>query len=409
MSKQNASLKMDQEPVPHPAGKRGRSAASAEDVKTGDRVVVTVKQIGINGEGVGYYRRKAVFIQGVLPDEVVKARVTKVEPSYMQAELVQIEKKSSDRQKPACPVYEACGGCQLQHMTYPAQLRAKERLVQEAFERYTGLRNLPLKPIIGMDHPWGYRNKVQMQVGLKNGRVQMGLYVPGSHELVDISGCPIQDKSVNRVLDEVKVIVSELRIPIYQEKLHKGGLRTVVARIAQESGNVQLTLITACDDLPRKDELVARIRQRLPLVTSIAQNIHTSKTSLVFGEKTVMLWGQERLRERLSDVQFSLSPRAFFQLNPEQTVKLYDAVQEAAALTGRELVVDAYCGTGTITLAGAACEGSARHRSRPRGDRGRPAQRAPERCSRRQLLCRQGGDTAAGVDSRRLSPRRDRR
>ncbi|CRF28664.1 RNA methyltransferase [Mycobacterium tuberculosis] len=316
----------------------------------GDRIVVTIKRIGINGEGVGYYRRKAVFVQGALPDEVVKAKITKVEPGYLSADIIELEKRSPDRQEPPCPVYESCGGCQLQHMTYEAQLKAKEELVRESFQRYAGLQELPVRPILGMTDPWGYRNKAQLQIGREGEEMVTGLYAAGTHRLVDISGCAIQHPTVNQVIDQVKTILSELQIPIYNERTREGAIRTVVARVGQASGNVQLTLITATDRLPDSKRLVQRIREALPMVTTIAQNIHKGKSPLVFGEKTVVLWGQDRLEETLGDVRFSLSPRAFFQLNPEQTVKLYNAVREAASLNGSELVVDAYCGTGTIGL-----------------------------------------------------------
>ncbi|MEK3885552.1 23S rRNA (uracil(1939)-C(5))-methyltransferase RlmD [Paenibacillus sp. PL2-23] len=333
-------------------------AASAEDVKKGDRIVVTIKRIGINGEGVGYFKRKAVFVEGALPGEVVKAKVTRAESGYLNAEIVELEKKSPDRQKPPCPVYDDCGGCQLQHMTYEAQLRAKEELVQEAFQRYAGIEKLPMRPILGMDNPWGYRNKAQLQTGRQGEDIVTGLYAAGSHKLVDIAGCAVQHPVVNEAIDGTKAVLKELGIPIYNERSREGVVRTIVARVGLASEWVQLTLITAVDRLPDARRLVQRLRDRLPMVKSIAQNVNKGKSPLIFGERTTVLWGDERLEETLGDVRFSLSPRAFFQLNPEQTVKLYNSAKEAAALTGEELVVDAYCGTGTIGmwLAGGARE-----------------------------------------------------
>ncbi|GIQ70547.1 23S rRNA (uracil(1939)-C(5))-methyltransferase RlmD [Xylanibacillus composti] len=338
-----------QSPTRQHAGPSPRTA-SAEEVRTGDRLVVTIKRIGINGEGVGYYKRKAVFIDRALPNEVVKAKVTQVEPGFLKAEIVEIEKRSPDRQQPPCAVYEACGGCQLQHMTYKGQLQAKEELVREAFRRYTRLAELPLRPILGMEDPWGYRNKAQLQAGRDAETIVTGLYAAGSHRLVDISGCPIHHPVVNQVVEQVKAIMEELHISIYNERARKGAVRTIVARVGQASGQVQLTLITAEERIPHADRLVARVREKLPMVATIAHNIHKGKSPLVFGETTHVLWGNERLEETLGDVRFSLSPRAFFQLNPAQTIKLYNAAQEAAALSGTELVVDAYCGTGTIGL-----------------------------------------------------------
>jgi len=326
------------------------SRSSAEEVQIGERIVVTIKRIGINGEGVGYYKRKAVFIEGALPDEVVKAKVTKVERGFLTAEVAAWEKKSPYRQQPPCPVYDACGGCQLQHMTYEGQLKAKEELVREAFRRYASVEQLPLRPIIGMEEPWGYRNKAQLQAGRDGNEIITGLYAAGSHRLIDISGCEVQHPVINEVIGKVKSIMKELQIPTYNERTREGAVRTVVARVSSANGDVQLTLITSVDRLPDSKRFIQRIREALPMVVTIAQNINKGQTSVIFGEKTVTLWGNERIEETLGDVHFSLSPRAFFQLNPLQTVKLYNAVSEAAALRGSELVVDAYCGTGTIGL-----------------------------------------------------------
>lgn len=335
-------------------GRQNRPAyagSSAEDIRPGDRIVVTIKRIGINGEGVGYYKRKAVFIPGAITGEVVKAQVTNIHPAYLEAKLTEIEKASPDRQSPPCPVFDQCGGCQLQHMTYSSQLAAKEEIVRESFRRYLGNgANIPIRPIRGMDHPWDYRNKAQLQTGVRDNQVITGLYSPGTHHLVDISGCLVQDPLINRVMQIMKEIIFELGIPVYNEKKRSGVLRTIVARVAKSTGKVQLTLITAVPFLPKHEELVAAVHQRLPEVAEIAHNVNQADTPLVFGERTIHLSSKDRLEETLGPLRFELSPRAFFQLNPSQTVHLYDYVKEAAALTGDELVVDAYCGTGTIGL-----------------------------------------------------------
>jgi len=335
---------------PRRAEQKPKQANTAEDIQVGDLMVVTIKRLGINGEGVGYFKRKAVFVPGALPEEVVKAKAVRVEPTYISAALVEIEKASRHRKTPECPVYEACGGCQLQHMDYAAQLAAKEELVREAFRRYVGDVPVPLRPILGMEEPWGYRNKAQLQVGYRQGQLIAGLYAAGTHRLVDISGCPIQQPIINEVVRTVADIADQLSIPAYDEKTGKGALRTIVARVSRNTGDVQLTLISAQPRLPQQDRLIARIQERLPMVKTIALNVNRSSSSLVFGEKTTVLWGQEHIRETLGSLSFDLSPRSFFQLNPEQTVKLYEAVAEAANLKGEELVVDAYCGTGTIAL-----------------------------------------------------------
>ncbi|WP_442954861.1 23S rRNA (uracil(1939)-C(5))-methyltransferase RlmD [Paenibacillus sp. SYP-B4298] len=343
---------------PRPGRKMASAAAAAasaggrpaEQLGVGDRIVVTIKRVGINGEGVGYYRRKTVFIDGAIAGEVVKAQVVAVEPSYVKAELLEIEKQSSYRQQPLCPVFDRCGGCQVQHIAYEGQLQAKEELVREAFRRYTGLNELPMKPIAGMEQPWGYRNKAQLQLQRVNGDIVAGLYEANSHALVDISDCSIQHPQVNEAVNTIKRIMDELRIPLYREHKGKDGIRTLVVRYGFQSDELQVTLVADGERIPRIDELVRKVHEALPQVIGIALNVNGKKTSLIFGEHTRTLWGRDTMKESLAALEFELSPRAFFQLNPVQTVKLYDSVRAAAALRGDELVVDAYCGTGTIGL-----------------------------------------------------------
>lgn len=323
---------------------------SAEEVQTGDRIVVTIKRLGINGEGVGYYRRKAVFIKGALPDEVVKAVVVRVEAKYILADLTKIEKRSPQRAEPPCPVFGICGGCQIQHLSYEGQIAAKVEIVREAFARYADLGQIKFKPILGMDHPWDYRNKAQLQLGMQQEGMIAGLYAADSHRLIAITGCPIQHPKINEAVDRTRKVLEKLNIPVYQEKSNQGLVRTIVARWGFQSDQLQITLVTASDKLPQRERIVDELRQALPKITSIAMNVNPKNTSLVFGHKTVILWGEDSIEESLGDLEFTLSPRAFFQLNPLQTVKLYEAVRNAAGLTGRETVVDAYCGTGTIGL-----------------------------------------------------------
>ncbi len=318
--------------------------------QVGQNVTVTIKRLGINGEGVGYVDRQVIFVDGALPDEVVLSKVTKVEKSFAHGVITKILTASPYRVKPACSVYGECGGCQLQHYSYEGQLKAKQELVIEAFSRYTKLKKPPVRVTIGMEEPWGYRNKAQFQVGSHKGKVITGLYSIGTHRLIDLTGCPIQHPELNRIVKTARDIVEELQIPIYNERGRKGIIRTIVARVSFETGEAQLTFITKTPELPRVKELIIELRTRLPQLTSISQNINAAKTSLIFGNETRLLWGKEKITEKLGELQFSLSPRAFFQLNPEQTIKLYEKVKEAAALTGNERVVDAYCGVGTIGL-----------------------------------------------------------
>jgi len=319
-------------------------------IQVGQQMTLTIKSLGINGEGIGYFKRKIVFVDKALPGEVVHAEVTEVQEKYAVARLLRVVEKSPARITPPCPVYEACGGCSLQHLDYQAQLAGKQEIVIESLRKYAKLANPPVSPTIGMDNPWAYRNKAQFQVGRQNGRLVAGLYQAGTHKLVNLEDCLVQHEATTQVVQTARRVLEELGIPAYDERKRTGVIRTIVARVAFATGETQLTLVTAVPEIPRVRELILELRTRLPGLTGIVQNINPQKTSLVFGEKSVVLWGKPSITEKLGELSFDLSARAFFQLNPEQTKKLYDQVKQTAGLTGTELVLDLYCGTGTIGL-----------------------------------------------------------
>ncbi len=320
------------------------------ELHEGQEILLTIKRIGINGEGIGYYKKKVVFVPGSIPDEVVEVLITKVERGFAEGKIKKIKQRSPHRQDALCNVYGMCGGCQLQHLAYSQQLQGKEEIIRDAFAKYTNLENLPLRPIIGMDEPISYRNKAQLQVGERDGDIIAGLYATDSHRLIETKECPVQHPHTNEMVRKTVQVLRELKISPYDEKKKTGVVRTIVARVGFETGEKQLTLVTGTDKIPREKELITALKTKIPGLKGISQNVNRDKTSLVFGGKTRTLWGNERINESLGSVKFTLSPRSFFQLNPIQTVKLYDTVKEAAALTGKERVVDAYCGVGTIAL-----------------------------------------------------------
>ncbi|MGG3467790.1 23S rRNA (uracil(1939)-C(5))-methyltransferase RlmD [Neobacillus pocheonensis] len=313
---------------------------------------LTIKRLGINGEGVGYFKKQVVFVPGALPGEEVVVEATEVHPKFAEAKIKKIRTQSPHRVKPLCPVYDQCGGCQLQHLHYDQQLKEKRDIVIQSLERHTKLAidKLDIRQTIGMEEPWGYRNKSSFQVGQKDNKVLAGLYGLNSHQLIDIDQCAVQHSQTNEATAKVKQILEELRIPIYNEKSRKGIIRTIVTRVGVQTGELQVVLITSQKELPKMEQIIEEIQKRLPNIKSIVQNINGQKTSLIFGEETLKLAGEDFIQETLGDLQFELSARTFFQLNPTQTIKLYNEVKKAAELTGTEKVVDAYCGVGTIGL-----------------------------------------------------------
>ncbi|WP_214480580.1 23S rRNA (uracil(1939)-C(5))-methyltransferase RlmD [Bacillus sp. SM2101] len=318
----------------------------------GQQFPLTIKRLGINGEGVGYFKKQVVFVPGALPGEEILAEASVIHSKYAEAIIRRIRIKSPHRVKAPCPLYVKCGGCQLMHLDYNEQLKQKRDIVVQAFERYgkVPVEKIQIKETIGMEDPWNYRNKSQFQLGMQKQNVIAGLYGLNSHQLVSINNCMIQHEATTKVTNVIKRILQDMQIPIYNEKSRSGDIRTIVTRVGFKTEEVQVVLVTRTDKLPRKEHLIKEITNRLPEVKSIMQNINGQKTSLIFGEKTVHIHGNEVIQETLGDLSFELSARTFFQLNPIQTVKLYEEVKKAAALSGKEKIVDAYCGVGTIGL-----------------------------------------------------------
>lgn len=319
-------------------------------IEEGQKFPLTIKRLGINGEGIGYFKRNVVFVPGALPGEEITAQITVVKRNFAQARIVKIRTASPHRQTPPCPIYEACGGCQLQHMSYDQQLVEKRDLIVQALERYLKGTKVQVENTIGMEDPWHYRNKSQFQTRLKGTKVIAGLFAEGSHQLLDIEQCIVQHPDTTVITNAVKRILEELKMPIYDGKTMKGIIRTIVVRTGVKTGEIQLVLVTTRSKIPQKELLLERLKTIDTNLVSIVQNINKEKTSLIFGDETVTLFGKDTIHEELGELAFDLSARAFFQLNPTQTVKLYNEIKRAAELTGQEKVVDAYCGVGTIGL-----------------------------------------------------------
>ncbi|WP_409299131.1 23S rRNA (uracil(1939)-C(5))-methyltransferase RlmD [Peribacillus sp. SCS-26] len=322
-------------------------------LEPGQTFPLTIKRLGINGEGVGYFKRQVVFVHGAIPGEEVLAEAVNVQPKYAEARIKKIRKESEHRTTPPCPVYYECGGCQLQHIAYERQLLEKRNVIIQALEKYkkSDAGSMDIRQTIGMEEPWHYRNKSQFQVGTdQNGQIIAGLYAVGTHKLIDVPECIVQHPKSNRATRVVKKLIAKLQIPVYNERKKKGVVRTIVTRVGFETGELQVVIVTATEKLPQKEQLIAEIKKQLPEVVSVVQNVNPKNTSTIFGEKSIHLSGENVIRETLGDMTYELSARTFFQLNPVQTIKLYDEVKKAAALTGKEKVVDAYCGVGTIGL-----------------------------------------------------------
>ncbi|WP_256761778.1 23S rRNA (uracil(1939)-C(5))-methyltransferase RlmD [Cohnella sp. WQ 127256] len=344
--------------------KRSRSSSSSfassiagVPVVVGQTVQSTIVGLTHEGEGVGRFEGYTLFVRDALPGELVHAEVISIGKSFGRARMTELLESSPDRREAPCEIYDSCGGCQLQHLDYSAQLRWKRQLVVDNLVRIGKLQvagedsqGVVVHPTMGMSEPWRYRNKAQVPIGVAAGQLIGGFYEHGSNDIVEMDACLIQQEQNEETVRAVKEAARMLDIGAYNRVTGRGLLRHVVVRHAQSTGQRMVVLVTNGRDIPHRLELVALIRERVPGVVSVCQNVNTLTTPVVFGEETRVLWGEDVIYDEIDGIQFAISPRSFFQVNPEQTVRLYSKAVEYAALTGKETVIDAYCGAGTISL-----------------------------------------------------------
>ncbi len=320
-------------------------------VQKNDMVEVTFEDFTHDGAGVAKINGYPLFVPYGIPGETGKVKVVKTKKNYGFGRLMEIKEESPERIEPLCPIYKQCGGCQLQHMTYEKELQFKHQLVADAIKKIGGLDDVPIHPVIGMEDPWRYRNKAQVPVGTKeDGRLKAGFYQQRTHRIIDMESCLIQEKGNDDAVQIVKNIADKYGIPAYDEKNHRGVLRHIVVRFGKKKDELMIVLITKGKELPHRKKLIENIRKQIPNITSIIQNINPKKTNVIFGEETRVLWGEEYIYDTIGNITFAISARSFYQVNPTQTKVLYEKALEYAALTGKEIVIDAYCGIGTISL-----------------------------------------------------------
>ncbi|MFC6995630.1 23S rRNA (uracil(1939)-C(5))-methyltransferase RlmD [Streptococcus loxodontisalivarius] len=317
------------------------------------RIPLKIKRMGINGEGIGFYKKTLVFVPGALKGEDVFCQVTSVKRNFVEARLLKINKSSKFRVAPDCAIYEECGGCQLMDLRYDKQLDHKDDIIRQALKKFKpeGYEDYEIRHTLGMEKPQHYRAKLQFQTRSFGGSVKAGLYAEGSHRLVAIEDCYVQDQLTQKIINKVTHLLDKYKIPIYNER-KIAGMRTVMIRKGQSSNQVQLIFVTSRELALTK--LIKELTATFPEIKTIALNLNTSKTSDIYGDKTEILWGQDSIEESVLDYSFALSPRAFYQLNPEQTQVLYNQARKALDVGVDDHIIDAYCGVGTIGFAFAA-------------------------------------------------------
>ncbi|NEQ33890.1 MAG: 23S rRNA (uracil(1939)-C(5))-methyltransferase RlmD [Leptolyngbya sp. SIO4C5] len=322
----------------------------------GDRwqqgAVLDLEITGLNstGEGVGRWQDRVVFVPDTVPGDRIQTRLLRIKPTYGWGKLLQVETASPERIKPACIVADKCGGCQWQTVAYTEQLAAKQQQVADALSRIGGFESVRIDPILP-SAPLAYRNKATYPLGLsETQQVQAGYYRKGTHKLINLNRCPVQDDRLDPFLAEIKQDIAEQGWPIYDETTYRGALRHLSLRIGRRTGQVLLTLVSTRPQLPQLEVMAADWLERYPNLVGVTLNHNTKQTNAIFGGTTYCVAGQPYIEEQFAGIQLRIGPTDFFQVNTEQAEKLLAEISAELNLQGHERVVDAYCGIGTLTL-----------------------------------------------------------
>lgn len=331
-----------------------------------DSIELNIEDMGVDGEGIGRYEGMTFFVKDALIGDVIKARITKLKKNYGYARIEEILKPSEYRVEPECELHKRCGGCQIQAMDYLAQLAYKQKKVRGNLIHIGGFEagfidNIML-PVVGMDHPYRYRNKAQFPIGKdKEGKPVAGFFAARTHNIIPVEDCKLGVKENREILKAVLSYMRECHAEPYDEESGKGLIRHVLIRYGFTTKELMVCIVINGEKLPESNKLLDKLC-KLNGMTSISINYNQKKTNVILGERTECIWGKPyitdyiHLREgesfEVTDtaVAYHISPQSFYQVNPVQTEKLYSLALEYAGLTGSETVWDLYCGIGTISL-----------------------------------------------------------
>ena len=319
-----------------------------------DIVTVEITDIGVSGEGIGHVDGYTLFIKDAVIGDVVEAKVMKAKKNYGYARLMKVITPSEYRVEPKCAFARRCGGCQIQEMSYDRQLVFKDQKIRGNLERIGGFTkdqiDTVMQPVVGMEPPFGYRNKAQFPFGTdKEGNPITGFYAGRTHDIIANTDCALGVEQNKEILEIILQYMRENKIKSYDEKTGKGLIRHALIRYGFKTKEIMVCLVVNGKKLPKAERLIEKLIQ-IEGMTSVTISPNTRRDNVIMGDSYEILWGQGYITDYIGNVKYQISPLSFYQVNPVQTEKLYGLALEYADLKGDETVWDLYCGIGTISL-----------------------------------------------------------
>ena len=317
-------------------------------------IPLTIEALSSDGSGVGHYEGEAVFVPGTAPGDVLQARIVKDCKRYAFGIVAGLCTPGPGRVEPDCPVCRPCGGCCFRHLSYEAELAAKQSFVSDAFSRLAGLE-ISMLPILPSPLPMRYRNKVQYPVALSpEGHIVTGFYAGRTHSVIPCEDCLLQPEILNQIALKICRLLEKYKITVYDEQTGKGLIRHIFLRQGYHSGEILVCLVANGRSLPHSREICAALQAKFSSIVGILLNVNTKRTNVITGPESLVLAGRGFLRDTLCGVPVELGPLSFYQVNTPGAEQLYGVAREFAALKPGDTLLDLYCGMGTIGLSMAA-------------------------------------------------------
>ena len=309
-----------------------------------------ITDVTAEGNGVGRADGIIIFVPNTAVGDRIRAKIVKVTKNYCYGIVDELLEKSPDRVQPDCEVYKTCGGCCFRHISYEAETALKEKIVRDAIERIGKVTTAEFEPILPCYPCEAYRNKAQYPVAELNGKIVCGFYSKRSHRVVPFTKCRLQPKEFSYITDTITEFLTERKISAYSEITHKGLVRHIYLRKGFHSGEVMVCLVVTKDISEKLKSLVHLLIEKFPYITNISLNINSSATNVILGKRVITLYGKDTITDIMCGNKIELSPLSFYQVNTLQAEKLYGIAKEYAELKGNEILLDLYCGAGTIGL-----------------------------------------------------------